>query len=69
MRWWFRALGGGAGGAGRGGGGGGGRVGGGVVVVVGLEHSRAQKLAGLVSSAGEGAGPIKLSVEKPVQPH
>lgn len=35
----------------------------------GLEHSCAQKLAGLVSSAGEGAGPIKLSVEKPVQPH
>lgn len=32
----------------------------------GLEHSCAQKLAGLVSSAGEGAGPIKLSVEKPV---
>lgn len=52
--------------------GGGGRCwrnGGRVVVVVGLEHSRAQKLAGLVSSAGEGAGPIKLSVEKPVQPH
>lgn len=36
---------------------------------VGLEHSSAQKLAGLASSAGEGAGPIKLSVEKPVQPH
>lgn len=29
------------------------------VGVVGLEHSRAQKLAGLVSSAGEGAGPHK----------
>lgn len=36
---------------------------------VGLEHSCAQKLARLVSSAGEGAGSIKLSVEKPVQPH
>lgn len=36
---------------------------------VGLEHSSTQKLARLVSSAGEGAGSIKLSVEKPVQPH
>lgn len=36
---------------------------------VGLEHSSAQKLARLVSSAGEGAASIKLSVEKPVQPH
>lgn len=36
---------------------------------VGLEHSSAQKLARLVSSAGDGAGSIKLSVEKPVQPH
>lgn len=39
------------------------------VGLVGLEHSSAQKLAGLVSSAGEGAGPIRLSEEKPVQPH
>lgn len=47
VRWWFRTL-----------------VGGrwcwkNEVGVVGLEHSRAQKLAGLVSSAGEGAGPHK----------